>query len=260
MNAKTILAADYLDILFNDRNKAYGGYELRKHYSTRAQLAMAIVLAAVLLSLFALTRKKVPVYTAQPLEVITELSNIQPPTIPAIEQPLPPATASAPSPVERATPPKIVRDDDLRLTTIPEHNTVVTSGSASTSGGDKTGTGDSYIKPIIEVPGVTEAPAKAVKWVEQMPEFDGQLAEYLSKHIRYPSVAKENNIEGRVTVTFIVDEDGNISDTHIVRGIGAGCDEEAMRVVRSMPKWKPGKQNGKPVKVYLVLPIMFELN
>lgn len=260
MNAQTILTADYLDILFNDRNKAYGGYELRKYYSTRAQLAMAIVLAAALLSLFSLVRKKETANTIRPLEVITELSNIQPPIVPAIAKPLPPATASTPSSVKRATPPKIVRDDNPQVTTLPEHNAIVASGSTSMSGGDKTGTGDSYVKPVIETRVVTEAPIKAVKWVEQMPEFDGKLSEYLSNHIRYPSVAKENNIEGRVIVEFIVDEGGNISDTRILKGIGDGCDEEAIRVVRSMPKWKPGKQNGKSVKVYLVLPIIFELD
>lgn len=75
----------------------------------------------------------------------------------------------------------------------------------------------------------------------------------------YPEIAKESNIQGRVTVKFVVNEEGNVSDIIVVKGIGGGCDEEAVRVVKKMPKWKPGKQNGRPVKVYFSLPITFRL-
>ena len=92
-----------------------------------------------------------------------------------------------------------------------------------------------------------------------MPEPSVNITDYLSKNIRYPEQAKETNTEGRVTLKFVVNEDGAVSDIKVVRGIGAGCDEEAKRVLASMPRWKPGKQNGRAVKVYYTLPIMFKL-
>jgi protein TonB len=95
-----------------------------------------------------------------------------------------------------------------------------------------------------------------------MPDFPGgedALAAYLGKNIKYPKQANEAGIQGRVVLNFVVNEDGDISDIKVARGIGYGCDQEAMRVVNSMPKWKPGKQNGKAVKVSFSLPIMFQL-
>ncbi len=97
---------------------------------------------------------------------------------------------------------------------------------------------------------------------ERAPEFPGgeaALESFLSKNIKYPKAAQENNTEGRVVVTFVVNDDGNIVDVKTVRGIGSGCDQEAERVVKSMPNWKPGKQNGKAVRVAFSLPITFTL-
>ena len=99
-------------------------------------------------------------------------------------------------------------------------------------------------------------------YVEQMPEFPGgqtELIKYLQKNLRYPAAARENGIEGKVVLQFVVDETGNISDIQTVRDIGGGCAEEAIRVVKSMPPWKPGKQNGNAVKVYFKLPVTFKL-
>jgi protein TonB len=98
--------------------------------------------------------------------------------------------------------------------------------------------------------------------VEEMPSFPGgenKLFEYLRNNIKYPPVARENGITGRVYVTFVVDRDGKIKDAKVIRGIGAGCDEEALRVVRTMPDWKVGKQNGRAVQVQYNLPINFTL-
>src|SRR5205085_12283823 len=97
--------------------------------------------------------------------------------------------------------------------------------------------------------------------VEEMPSFPGgeeKLFEYLSK-IKYPAIAKENGISGRVYVTFVVDKDGKIRDVKTLRGIGGGCDEEAIRVVSAMPDWKPGRQNGRNVAVQYNLPVNFNL-
>ena len=95
-----------------------------------------------------------------------------------------------------------------------------------------------------------------------MPGFPGgeaKLFEYLQKNIKYPPVARENGIQGRVYVTFVVDKEGKIRDAKILRGIGGGCDEEALRVVRAMPDWKAGRQNGRSVQVQYNLPVNFTL-
>ena len=98
--------------------------------------------------------------------------------------------------------------------------------------------------------------------VEENPEFIGGMAklyEYLGKNIQYPEMAKENGIQGKVFVQFVVDKDGSLTDVQAIKGIGAGCDEEAVRVISKAKKWKPGKQRGRAVKVRMILPITFKL-
>ena len=98
--------------------------------------------------------------------------------------------------------------------------------------------------------------------VESMPEFPGgeeKIYEYLARNLEYPRQANEAGIQGKVFVTFVVESDGSITDIKVLRGIGGGCDEEAVRVVQNMPKWIPGKQRGKPVRVHFNLPIKFTL-
>ena len=85
------------------------------------------------------------------------------------------------------------------------------------------------------------------------------MFEYLYSNIKYPQVAKENNITGKVFLTFVVEKDGSIAGAKILRDIGGGCGQEALRVVKSMPKWSPGKQRGKPVRVQFNLPVVFDL-
>ena len=98
--------------------------------------------------------------------------------------------------------------------------------------------------------------------VEKSPEFPGgndSLYAFIGRNIKYPEAAKKNKIEGRVFVTFVIEKDGQVSSAKILRDIGGGCGEEALRVVNSMPKWKPGTQRGNPVRVQFNLPIMFQL-
>ncbi len=100
-------------------------------------------------------------------------------------------------------------------------------------------------------------------FVEQMPTFPGGQSlfmKYLRENIKYPDEAIENNIQGKVMVEFVVGPGGNIKNIRVVRGIGGGCDEEAMRVIKGMPKWNVGKQNGVAVPVKVVVPIAFTLN
>ncbi|MBP7496944.1 MAG: TonB family protein [Bacteroidales bacterium] len=105
-------------------------------------------------------------------------------------------------------------------------------------------------------------PNKPYLIVEQMPEFPGgeeKLLKYLQNNIVYPQTAKENNITGKVFVTFVISRDGAVKDVKVLKGIGGGCDEEAVRVIKNMPKWQPGKQDGKSVDVRFNLPIKFAL-
>jgi protein TonB len=98
--------------------------------------------------------------------------------------------------------------------------------------------------------------------VEEMPEFPGgaeKLYAYLGKNMKYPPMAKDAGIQGIVYVTFVVKEDGSISNVRVLRGIGGGCNEEAVRVIKTMPKWKPGKQRGKSVRVQYNMPVRFIL-
>lgn len=99
--------------------------------------------------------------------------------------------------------------------------------------------------------------------VEEQPLFPGgeaKMMEFLAKNTVYPEIAKQSGIQGVVYVNFVVEPDGSISNVKVLRGIGGGCDEEAIRVVRNFPRWKPGKQRGKPVRVYFNLPFRFQLN
>jgi protein TonB len=101
-----------------------------------------------------------------------------------------------------------------------------------------------------------------IPYAEQMPVFVGgeaQLFKFLGKNVKYPAMARDAGISGRVFVTFVIEMNGEITDVKLIRGIGGGCDEEAMRVVKKMPKWKPGKQGGKNVRVQFNLPIFFNL-
>lgn len=98
--------------------------------------------------------------------------------------------------------------------------------------------------------------------VEQMPEFPGgieALFAYLGNTLKYPAMAKDAKIQGKVYVTFVVDRDGSIANVKVLRGIGGGCDEEAIKVVKGMPKWEPGRQRSKAVRVQYNLPINFIL-
>ena len=95
---------------------------------------------------------------------------------------------------------------------------------------------------------------------EKMPSFKGNINEWLSQHLFYPTVAAENGIQGTVIVSFVVGKDGSISRAHVVRSVDPSLDREALRVVNSMPKWNPGLDNGEPVAVWFTYPVRFRLN
>ena len=264
MEAQAILKANYLDIIFDNRNKSYGGYELRKNYQHRMSKALlAIVLLSALFSAVLLWPRGEVIQQVMPTSESIKITEVFFP-----EQILPPEPVGPPPPQEAATAdyadPVIVADNETtsEMATVTELSdrqigTENTEGIATHAdiGGpvvnNLSGNGES----TTAIPATTN---EAVRYVEQMPEFEA-LGDYLTKHLRYPELAKENNIQGKVIVEFIVDEEGRIGQAVVKKGIGGGCDEEALRVIKNMPKWKAGRQNGKAVKVYLLLPIVFKL-
>lgn len=120
---------------------------------------------------------------------------------------------------------------------------------------------EAYTPPaVVEEEEVAEAEIFTV--VEESPSFPGgdvARIKFLQENIVYPQMARESGIQGTVYVTFVVERNGNVTDVRVLRGIGGGCDEEAVRVIKAMPKWNPGKQRGKPVRVQFNMPIKFTL-
>ncbi len=117
-------------------------------------------------------------------------------------------------------------------------------------------------KPIVSNEEEEVAEAEIFTVVEESPSFPGgdeARIKFLTDNIKYPQIARESSIQGTVYVTFVVEKNGNVTDVRVLRGIGGGCDEEAVRVIKAMPKWSPGKQRGKPVRVQFNMPIKFTL-
>lgn len=260
MDATAVSQADYLDILFENRNKKYGSYELRKHYDHRMRKAILIVTGACLsLAVYSiLTSGKVDKIDNSIRFIPTTISEVNIETPKVKVEPPKPTLPPASKPTLQNTPPEIV--DDTKVTDPPktiddfagkEPGNTDAAGDPDGISGSTSGTGNTtVVTPTMNAP---------VTWAEQMPEFNGNLNDYLQTQLRYPQQARDAGIEGKVTIQFVVNEDGTVSNAKILKGIGAGCDEEAIRVINSMPKWKPGKQNGKSIKVYYTLPIRFLL-
>jgi len=260
MDAQTISQTNYLDIIYQNRNKAYGSYELRSHYERRAIKSLMIVFSGIgLLSLYAALTGKAPVLLTQDVRYVehqlTDVHIDQPKIKIELPKVVPPPAAK---PTIANPIPKIV--EDTKVTETPK--TVAELSNAES--GLKTTTGNINGTASTAIPGnsttavVSEA-EKPLTWSEIPPEFNGNLLDYLSRSLQYPAGARDMGIEGKVIVQFVVNEDGSVSNAHVVKGIGGGCDEEALRVVNGMQRWKPGKQNGHAVKVFYTLPIRFVL-
>jgi protein TonB len=265
MDISKILKSDYLDILFEGRNKTYGGYELRKSYPKRARNAGVVMLGIVLLLIiYPIIAGIISKQTKKPVISIKEVTLAEPPPIDKTKPPPPPPPPAPPPPVKptvKFTPPVIKKDEEVKEedkpTPPPDEKVAV---GLETKAGDPNG-----IDPgITDKPGTgVEAPAppQIFKFVEQMPAFEGDLNSYLSSHLRYPDDARESGTEGRSVIQFVVNEDGAITGVEVVRSSGSSSlDAEARRVVAGMPRWKPGKQQGKAVKVYFTLPVTFKLD
>lgn len=166
------------------------------------------------------------------------------------EPPIPITTITPPPPPKIINPVFIKVEDDIE----PEEFTSIPDNEINTT--------ELIANLTIEEP-KTEAVEDTFYIVEQMPKYPGGIKAFyknFAKNIHYPKRAKKMSIEGRVILSFIIDKDGSLTNIKVVRGIGAGCNEEAIRVLKKMPNWQPGKQRGKPVKVQMSIPITFKLN
>jgi periplasmic protein TonB len=262
-NKDEILNADYLDILYQGHNKKYGGYELRKNYSRRMLMSLFLLfIGGILAGGYGLLFAGSSVETApdtRPYKLTDIHPNITPPRITP-----PPATPHHEHTASQNTKPPIISDDDkVTDKEKPAHNENITNPGPATTEGDAgpvTGSGPARDTVAGDGP-VAAPPAVPVRiYAEVMPSPQYSLSEYLAKNMHFPDRAREAGVQGRVVLRFVINEDGSITDISIVRGIGAGCDEEALRVVSAMPAWKPGMQNGTPVRIAFTLPIVFKLD
>jgi len=273
MEANKILNADILDIIFEGRNKEYGAYELRKTYNKRLLFAIAfmglICILAFLGSIFGgggseeQTDKAIVIQEVQ-LEEIKEERPEPPPPPPPPPPPEPPKVE-----ITKFTPPKIVKDEEVK----PEERPPEVEKLEDTRIGviNQEGMKDlGIVAPPVDDggKGVVEAPKKVEEdWdrtftkVEIESEYPGGRAawiRYLLKTLTYPQVAQDNEIEGTVVVQFIVDREGNVSDVVAISG-PEDLRAEAVRVIKRSGKWTPAVQNGRKVKSYKKQPIVFRL-
>ena len=263
-----IFADEWCDLVFTGRNHEYGAYAFRKLSNRRHMTALLIASGLFILAISSpvIIKSIIPKSRESHVEVTT-LANLKmednKPKEKQIEDlpPPPPLKSSI-----KFTPPVIKADKDVREEEIPKTQEELQQSKLAISTADVKGT-DEKGKLIGEVDNMkkTVAQEEEVKpflIVEQMPEFPGgaeDLMRYIQQNVKYPQMARETGITGTVFVQFVVGKDGRISDVRILRGIGGGCDEEAIRVIKSMPTWKAGKQNGVHVPVYFKMPIKFSL-
>jgi protein TonB len=252
------------EIVFEGRNKNYGAYVLRKAYNKNMNRAMLIAFSIFLIVVFipAINAWLSDLTSKAVLDKSVEVTLVEPPPLNKDEPPPPPPPPDPPPPIQETikfTPP-IVTEDPIDEEDIPPPQDEL----KETNVGKKTqeGSGDVFDLPIEGDGVIVEDVQQVYTFVEQMPTFPGgddELFKYLSKNIKYPAMARESGVQGTVFVTFVVESDGKITDAQVLRGVGSGLDQEALRVVKAMPAWKSGKQNGRSVRVQCNLPIKFTL-
>jgi protein TonB len=248
-----------VDIVFENRNKEYGAYVLRKGYDKNVIIGLiitALVIALIVLQpvLARLFSNEKDVLVAPPRKLVYSELSVPPP----IDKPKPPPPNIALPKLQKVikfVPPKVVKE--AVLDEVPTIDEIKKNDVAAT---EVEGEVEFSEEPVAQV---VQEEDEIFTVVEQQPEFAGgydALANFLRSHMKYPSNARRMEIEGTVHVSFVVSKTGAISDIKVLRGIMKECDEEAIRVVQMMPAWKPGMQNGHPVYVRMIMPLKFRLN
>ncbi|SEM02175.1 outer membrane transport energization protein TonB [bacterium A37T11] len=267
-----IFNKDWLDVIFNDRNKVYGAYDLRKNSSkvTAKSLLLGVLLFVVviaspkIISLIKGNDEQAPPEKLVETEVVLQ----EPPPVDEKTPPPPPPVEPPPPRKDqvRMPPPVVVPAEQVK----DEPPTVEELKKADP--GPKTIAGDPDADIRIDVPvgegpkdaQVTEAGSGVYDFtsVEVKPEPPGGMAaflRYIGENYHYPQAAVDNGINGRVTLQFVVERDGSLTDIKVLRDLKYGTGEEAARVLKSAKKWKPGIQNGRPVRVTYTLPIALKV-
>lgn len=277
MDSAKIPGNEFLDILFEGRNKDYGAYSLRNRYDRRVRNAVIGTASIVLVMVggYALNNTLMAKDKMGPLTVRETPTMINP-----IEEVIPDPVIPPPPPVNTTPPPApptvsftnpvVAADRDVSPDEMPPRIREIGDAAIgiSNTDGDPNGVPDGLVDVKGPTTGVVAPPApereETFTFVEMMPQFPGgeeALFKYLKRNLNYPRMAQENGVDGTIYVQFIVSKTGIISEVKTVGAPkGAGLEEEAMRVVRKMPSWRPGKQNGKYVTVVFNLPIRFQLD
>lgn len=263
-------SSEWCDLIFTGKNKKYGAYKLREDSPKRHNIAVILVtvIALVGFSMPTLIKMAIP----EQKEVMTEVTTLSQLEEPEIKQeemkkvepvaPPPPALKSS----IKFTAPVIKKDEEVADDDEIKSQDKLTDSKAAISLADVIGNDEENGKDIADLKQVitqgTPEPDKVFDMVEQMPQFPGGQAammQYIGKNINYPPIAQENGTQGRVTCQFIIGVDGSVRDVKVLRGVDPYLDKEAIRVIQTMPKWIPGKQNGKAVSVKYTIPVVFRL-
>lgn len=262
MKTEAAIPLKWEDIVFENRNKAYGAYFIRKIYSRNVVLAFAGML---ILTGLAIAAPKIADFFRsddsandhkKDLSKVVTLD--QPP--PIMPNTPPPPRVEVPPPVKtlKYVAPKVTKEEvvEEEIPTIEEIKK--TEVSTETTEGPETVVFEEPVKKVVD----DGDDNQIYTVVEQQPEFPGgmeSMMKFIQKNMKYPAQARRMGTEGRVFIGFVVNLDGKITDVNTVKGISMDCDKEAARVIQMMPPWKPGKQNGRAVRVRFVLPVNFKL-
>ncbi|GAB3896253.1 energy transducer TonB [Spirosoma agri] len=260
------------EVIFQARHRAYGAFDLRQHYRPTLTRALGMGVGLFLLGLSApmLYARLWPAdlfKTQQSMTEVTLAKIAEPPVETPV--PIPPAEQAPAVNTVRNLPLVVMPEADVVEEVLPPTTEQLQDATSGTQTAEGTGDIDVIAAPEATAPTAVEKaievapkPDEVFIAVEQQPEYPGgidALRTFLSKNLTYPRPAASSGIAGRVYVSFVVNSDGSLTDVHVQKGIGFGCDEEAVRVIQKMPRWKPGKQAGRPVRVRYNLPIVFTL-
>lgn len=208
--------------------------------------------------------REVPVDIAPPVKkVIEEKKELPAEAAPAKEKvkmvKLPSKPIVVKDPVVE-TPPVTLKEIEHAVVGPVTQEGIATNLTAAPSTGNGTGVGTEGNGAGTEP--VVDNNIYNVKSIESYPEFEGGMkawAKFIQRNLRYPSAAEDSRVQGRVMLSFVIEKDGSISNVTVVNGIGSGCDEEAVRVIKKSPKWKPGRQNDQTVRVRYTMPLSFTI-
>jgi len=262
-----LTSLEWRDLVFVGKNKNYGAYQMRADSAKRHNRAMLIVtlVAAVGFSLPTLIKMAIP----EEKEIMTDVTQLSKLDKAEVKNEPPKPKALEPPPELKSTikftAPVIKKDEEVREDEEIKSQDDLLKNNTTISIADVKGNNEKEGEIIEDVKvAVTQTveEEKPYTVVEQMPAFpggDGELNSFLAKNIKYPVIAQENGIQGKVILRFQVSKTGKISDIVVLRSLDPSCDKEAIRVVGLLPTFIPGKQNGVNVPVYFVLPVSFRL-